>query len=595
MPDAPSDDLDAVSPQQIPRPEAERAPPDGPPPTDTLSAPADDTARSSVLVAAGILLSRVAGLGREVAIAGFLGNSISADAFRASMQIPKLLQNLLGEGALSAAFIPVYAGLLAEGRRKDANRVAGAVAGLIAATTALIVLLGTLLARPITALLAPGFSGDKYELTVTLIRITTAGIGFVVLAAWCLGVLNAHRRFFLSYAAPVLWNVAQIAALSLAAGLAWSESGMVEALAWGVLAGGILQFLVQVPAVRRVAPGIRLSVDTKSREVRDVLRRFGPAVLGRGVAQIGAYLDLALASLLAVGAVNSMALAQILYLLPISLFAISVAAAELPELSRTDDDSELTSRLDRSNRRVTFLLAFTSVAYIFGGGALVATLYQRGEFGSDDTMLVWLILAAYSLGLVPLGTSRLLQNGLFARGDTAGPAKIAAIRVVVSAVIGLTLMFQAEQFVIDEAATDVISVVDGTGSIVEDGEVPATGPVDEDTRNDENARLRLGAVGLALGSAFGAWVELALLRRLLRRTLGTSPPLALPMKKVLPATAAAAIAIVALTLLARGLPVLIEGAVVLGGAGVVYIAVARATGVEEASTTVGGVLGRLRR
>ncbi len=548
-----------------------------------------------MLVAAGILLSRLAGLGREMAIAGFLGNGMASDAFRASMQIPKLLQNLLGEGALSAAFIPVYAGLLAEGRRKDANRVAGAVAGLIAATTAVVVLLGTVLARPITAVLALGYSGDRYELTVTLIRITTAGIGFVVLAAWCLGVLNAHRRFFLSYAAPVLWNVAQIVALAIAAGLAWSDTGMVEALAWGVLVGGILQFLIQLPAVRRVAPGIGLSVDTKSRDVRDVLRRFGPAALGRGIAQIGAYLDLILATLLATGAVNSMALAQILYLLPISLFAISVAAAELPELSKTDDDAELTGRLDRSNRRVTFLLAFTTVAYVLGGGALVATLYQRGEFGSEDTMLVWLILAAYSIGLVPLGTSRLLQNGLFARGDTAGPAKIAALRVAVSAIAGLLIMFQAEQFVIAAPATDVVSVVDGTGEIVQDGDIPATGPLDQVTRDDEHARLRLGAVGLALGSAVGAWVELALLRRLLRRTLGTSPPLAAPMKKVLPAAAAAALAVVALTALARELPVLLEGMVVIGGAGAVYMVVARATGVPEASTTFDRVVSRIRR
>ena len=158
-----------------------------------------------------------------------------------------------------------------------------------------------------------------------------------MLSAWCLGILNSHRRFFLSYVAPVLWNAAQIAARGRCR-RCWSTTPSDEtfatALAWGVLVGGVLQLLVQLPAVRQAAGRIRLSLDAGRATVRDVWRRFVAGLLGRGVVQLVAYVDLVLASLLAVGAVAAFTYAQVLYVLPISLFGMSVAAAELPELSR---------------------------------------------------------------------------------------------------------------------------------------------------------------------------------------------------------------------------------------------------------------------
>src|SRR4051812_42607331 len=162
----------------------------------------------AALVAAGILLSRVLGLLRESLKARYLGatSGIAADAFNAAFRIPNLLQNLFGEGALSASFIPVYAKLLAQGDAEEADRVAGAVAGLLALVTATVVLFGVLLTPALLFLIAPGFTGEKRQLTITLTRILFPGAGLFVLSAWCLGVLNSHRKFFLSYAAPVVWN-----------------------------------------------------------------------------------------------------------------------------------------------------------------------------------------------------------------------------------------------------------------------------------------------------------------------------------------------------------------------------------------------------
>jgi putative peptidoglycan lipid II flippase len=552
----------------------------------TIDGARDDTTRSSVLAAAGILLSRFAGLAREIALAVYLGNrGVAITAFRAALQIPKLLQNLLGEGALSAAFIPVYSSMLAEGRTKDAGRMAGAVAGLIATVTAALVLIGVLLARPIAALLAPGFSGDVYELTVDLIRIVIPGIGFVVLSAWCLGVLNAHRRFFLSYASPVVWNLAQVAIL-LATGFAnWSVDGIATAAAWGVLIGGVLQFLVQLPFVLRIAPELRFGISTSEPGVNKVLRRFGPAALGRGVVQIGAYLDLVLASFLALGAVGAIALAQMLYVLPISLFAISVAAAELPELSRTTDDSKLVGRLSGGLSRISFFLVFLSLLYIVSGETIVGGLFQHGSrFTADDTMLVWLVLAAYSIGMVSTGSSRLLQNGLFSRGDTAGPAALAGVRVALAASLGLLLMLQLDQF----------AIIDGGITLV--GDLPSWSPLPENIREAEGAPPRLGAVGLAFGSGVAAWIELWLLDRRLRHKTGSSAhPLAAASSLIVPGLVSALV-LVAVTVAASSdaVPPMIAALGIILTGGATYVAVARWRGVPEASVSLSGLLSRLR-
>lgn len=548
---------------------------------DAPDGPLADTARSATMVAAGILLSRLAGLVREMTMAAFLATTPAADAFRAAFRIPNLLQNLLGEGALSAAFIPVYAKLLAEGRRDEASKVAGAIGGLLAATTGVVVVVVVVAAEPITALLAPGFTGATYDLTVQLVRIMTAGVGMLVLSAWCLGILNTHRRFFLAYAAPVVWNATQVAVLVTVGLRGWSEASLAEALAWGVLVGGVLQFLIQLPAVMRLEPGLRPSLQASLPDVRTVLRRFGPAVLGRGVVQVLAYIDLVLASLLASGAVAALGYAQILYLLPISLFAMSISAAELPELSRSDDDLGQVERLDVGLRRILFFIVFTVVAYLLAGRLIVEALFQRRLFDADDTLLVWLVLCGFSVGLVAVTSSRLLQNALFARGDTKGPAWISAVRVALAAVLGVVLMFQFDQFAVIDA------------HIVQLGDLPAAlRPLPDAVRND--GVVRLGAVGLSLAAGLTSWVELALLRARVRRTLGASPALAAPLARLAPAALSAAVVLVGTPLVTDWLPGVIQALVTVGAGGLAYVAVAQVTGVAEARTALASLVRRTR-
>ena len=179
----------------------------------TAKSPPSSSKRFAFLVAAGILLSRIAGLIRDRVFAHYFGNSDAADVFKAALRIPNFLQNLFGEGVLSASFIPVYANLLARDDKEEARKTAGAVAALLTLSTSMLVLLGVLAAPWLIEAIAPGFHGEKRELTVLLVRILFPGAGLLVASAWCLGVLNSHRKFFISYTAPVLWNLAMIAGM----------------------------------------------------------------------------------------------------------------------------------------------------------------------------------------------------------------------------------------------------------------------------------------------------------------------------------------------------------------------------------------------
>ncbi|MDG1878172.1 MAG: murein biosynthesis integral membrane protein MurJ, partial [Acidimicrobiales bacterium] len=385
--------------------------------------------RGATLVGAGIFASRIAGLAREMVAGRVIGINGAADALAAAMRIPNLLQNLLGEGVLSASFVPVYSELLDADDEREASRVAGAVGAALMVVTGLSVLAIVLAARPLTRLLAWGLTDTSFELAVDLTRITAVGIGFMVMSAWCLGILNSHRNFFLPYVAPVIWNVAQIAALLLAWQGGWDIADATRAAAIGVAVGGVLQLLVQLPTTMTLARGVRLALDSNNPHVRDVRRRFGPAVLGRGAVQISAYIDLLLASFLAAGALSALFKAQILYILPVSLFAMSVAAAELPELSRlVHDPAQIAQRTNAALRRIAFWMLASSLVLIAAGEPIVALLFEGGAFTSADTSLVWLILVFYGLGLPAIGLSRMLQNAAYAMGDTAGPARLAALR-----------------------------------------------------------------------------------------------------------------------------------------------------------------------
>jgi putative peptidoglycan lipid II flippase len=446
------------------------------------------TGAAAALVGAGILASRLVGVVRQSLMARYLGatTGIAADAFMAAFKIPNLLQNLFGEGALSASFIPVYTNLLARDERDEAGRVAGAVAAILALVTSVLVVIGVLLAPYLIPLIAPGFTGAKRDLTIALTRILFPGAGIFVLGAWCLGVLNSHRRFFLSYAAPVLWNAAMIGAL-LGFGGHQDRISLAVTLGWASVVGAALQFLVQLPTVVRLVPGLRLSFDYQRGNVRRVLANFTPVFFSRGIVQVSAYVDQLLASLLPQGMVALLGYAVTIYTLPVSLFGMSISAAELPEMSSVvGSESEvaalLRQRLNAGLRRIAFFVIPSAAAFLALGDVIARALFQSGRFTDTDTTFTWGILAGSAVGLVASTLGRLYSSTYYALHDTRTPLRFALVRVLLTTALGYAFAIP----------------------------LPRLLGVDP----------RWGAAGLTASAGIAGWIEFLLLRSRLNRRIG---------------------------------------------------------------------------
>ena len=489
-------------------------------------------------------MTRVLGYVRERVFAHYFGNdSVPADAFRAALRIPNTLRSLLGEGTLSASFIPVYAALNERRDKAAARSLAGAILGLLLLASGALALLGIALAPAITTLIAKGFDEPRRHLTITLVRILFPMTGLMVVSAWCLGILNTHRRFFLPYAAPALWNVAGIAAM-LAAGTWFANRALPLdlqlhrlslALAWGTVAGSLLQIAVQLPACWRLLQGIPLRLSTAPEGVSNVLVAWLPLLVGAGVAQLSGLIDTLLGSFTGPGGVSALGYAQLIQVLPISLFGVSVTAVSLPELSRDASaagggpaapNEQLRVRIAVGFRRIVFFVVPSSIAFLALSREIVAALYQTGRFTAEATALVAGVLAAYGVGLVGQATVKLFASGFYAMRDTRTPVKIAAFSLVVST--GLAWLFMRW----------------------------------------------LGAPGIALGSSIGAFVNTALHLRDLSGRLGSvlrgTDWRAFGITLVAGAVAGAAA--VGAARLTGGVAPVPRGVVVLGIFGVVYAA-----------------------
>jgi len=487
-------------------------------------------------VAAGILVTRILGYVRERVFAYYFGNSGAADAFRAALRIPNAIRNLLGEGTLSGSFIPVYAALNEREDKGAARALAGAVLGLLLLATAALALLGIAFAPTITTVVAQGFDAPRRELTTVLVRILFPMTGLMVVSAWCLGVLNTHRRFFLPYAAPALWNVAGIVAM-IAAGtwLAGRHLPLTDqlyrlalALAWGTVAGSLLQIVVQLPACWRLLRGIAVRFSTAPEGVRPVLLAWAPLVVGAGVAQLSGLVDTFLGSFTGEGGLSSLAYAQLIQVLPISLFGASVAAASLPELAReavgAQPNDQLRPRIAVGFRRIAFFVVPSAFAFAALGPAIVGALFQTGRFDADDTALVGGVLAAYGAALLGQATAKLFASGFYALRDTRTPVWIGILSLVVSGLASWLLM------------------------------------------------RRLGPAGIALGSAAGGTLNMVLqlrgLDRRIGRVLGSADWRALAL--VVSVAVVATVLGVGVEHLATAWRPVPRGAVVLGAFGLTY-------------------------
>lgn len=510
------------------------------------------TGRSAFFVGAGILISRIVGLIRQRVFAHYFGTSAAGDAFSAAFRIPNFLQNIFGEGALSASFIPVYAKLLAQQDEEEADHVASAVLGLLALITSVIVVIGVLTTPYLIDAIAPGFKGETRALTIRLVKILFPGAGLLVLSAWCLGVLNSHHRFFISYTAPVFWNLAIIGSLILFGGRV-GQFPLAEATAWGSVIGSALQFAIQLPHVLRLVGRLRPALDLASAHVKTVVANFFPVFMSRGVVQISAFVDAILASFLPEGAVVALTYAQSLYTLPVSLFGMSVSAAELPAMSRALGGTkqvaeELRHRLNEGLRRIAFFIVPSSVAFLALGDVIAAVLYQTGQFKHEAAIYVWGILAGSTIGLLASTLGRLYASTYYALQDTRTPLRYAIVRVTLTTILGYVFAIPGPPLLGLDA--------------------------------------KWGVAGLTASAGVAGWIEFALLRRTLNRRIGhTGLAFSFVTKLWFGALLGAGLAWGVKLLLGPVHP-LPQAFIVLGSYGVIYFGVTSAFGIPEAQLVI---------
>lgn len=444
----------------------------------------------SSTVAVGILFSRIAGFLRESVIAHYFGGvSIYADALRSAIRIPNLLSNLFGEGVLSAAFVTVYAKLRAQGEDKEAEHLAEAVFGVLGLVCAVLVLIGVSATPLFIDAIVPGFDGERRILAIQLVRILFPATGTLVMSAWCLGVLNSHRKFLLSYVAPVALSLAVIV-VTVMAGQSTTGAALLKDVAWGWVLGAVLQFSVQLPTVLQLLPGFRPRLETQSTHVRTVLKNFGPVFLSRGVVQISGYIDTMIASSMALGSLSILTCGQFISILPISLFSMSVAAAELPALSSaTGSEDEIATylqkRLTSGLRRIAFFIIPSAVAFLLLGDVIAAAIYQSGKFHRSDVELVWAVLAGSAVGLLATSLGRLYSSTFYALLDPKTPLRFAMIRVVLTGVLGVIAALWLPHWL-------------GLGQ-------------------------KWGVAGLTASAGASGWIEFALLRHALTERIGKTP------------------------------------------------------------------------
>jgi len=432
--------------------------------------------RSIATVGGYTMASRVLGFVRDVLSAAYLGAGPIADAFFVAFKLPNFFRRLFAEGAFNSAFVPLFAGTIATQGRAAARAFAEDALAVLLAVLLAFTVLAELFMPAVIAVLAPGFVGDpeKYRLAVEFTRITFPYLLLISLVSLQGGVLNSLDRFAAVAATPILLNLTLIAAL-LALTPVLRSAG--HALAWGVAAAGITQFLWLVWACHRAGMALALPWPRLTPEVRRLLRLMLPAALGSGVVQVNLMVDVILASLLPTGAVSYLYYADRIYELPLAVIGIAISTALLPLLARQVRTGDSARAIETQNRGLEAALLLTlpaAAALLVIAHPIIAVLFERGRFGAEEVWRTGAAVAAYGFGLPAFVLIKVLVPGLYARQDTATPVKIAVACVIVNTAAALALMYP----------------------------LSAHG---------------LGHVGIALATGLSGWLNAGLLARVLRR------------------------------------------------------------------------------
>ncbi len=387
--------------------------------------------------------SRVLGFVRDMITALFLGAGPGADAFFVAFRIPNLLRRLFAEGALSAAFIPIYCETIQKKGHAEAARLAAITFTFAAIALAVITLLGMAFSPFIVSVIAPGFAGDpsKLALTVSLNRIMFPYIFFISLVALASGALNSLGHFGAPAAAPNILNLCMIGSVLIFSGN--SGTPAYYALAWGVVVSGVLQLALQIPFLRSHDVTLRPSLNFRHPELRRIGRLFVPAAFSGAVYQINVLLGTVLASLLPVGGVSWLYYADRVVELPLGVFAIALGTAVLPSMSRQAGAGDLAG-LSRSTAFALRLIAFftipASIALVILRVPIIAVLFQRGLFTFRDTLATATALLGYTVGLWAFSGLKVITQAFFSLKDTKTPLWVAIISVTVNVTAGVLML-----------------------------------------------------------------------------------------------------------------------------------------------------------
>src|SRR5271156_2205533 len=398
--------------------------------------------RSVATVGSYTLLSRVMGFVRDILTAALLGAGPVADAFFVAQRLPNLFRSLFAEGAFSAAFVPLFAGAIAEHGKEAARAFAEDTLAVLLAALLAFVLLGEIFMPVVMRLIAPGFGDDpdKFALAVALARITFPYLLFIALVALQGGVLNSVDRFAAAAATPILLNLFLIAALLMMDRCGWHDG---RALAWAVTGAGLAQFLWLLSSCARAGLALRLPVPRLTPGVRRTLAVMAPGTLGAGVTQLNLLISTALASMLPGGSVSYLYYADRLNQLPLGVVGIAVATAILPPLSRQVSGGDEIGAIETQNRGLELALLLTlpaATALAILALPILATLFQRGAFGPTEAAATASALIAYAVGLPAFVLVKVLAPAFFARHDTATPVKVAIVSLVTNLLLTLILM-----------------------------------------------------------------------------------------------------------------------------------------------------------
>jgi putative peptidoglycan lipid II flippase len=390
--------------------------------------------RNVLTVGGWTMASRVLGFARDMLIAALIGAGPIADAYFVAQKLPNLFRRLFGEGAFNAAFVPAFSGMLAAEGIPPAHRFAEETFAVMAFWLAVLTIAGEIFMPQLMAVLAPGFAAipAKFDLAVSLSRITFPYLLLICLAALVSGVLNGLDRFTAASASYLLFNVFSIACMLW---LTPYVPTVGHALSWGVSAAGVAQLALLLVAVRRAGVPLRMPRPRLTPQVRLLLRRMAPGLVGAGVTQLNLAVDVIIASLLPPGTVSLLYYADRVQQLPLGVIGTAVGTALLPLLSRQVRAGEGAASLVTLNRAIEYALLLTlpaAVALLVSAEPVMAVLFGRGAFDPENVRLSAQSLAAYAVGLPAFVLVKAVAPAFFARGDMATPVKIGVAAVALN-------------------------------------------------------------------------------------------------------------------------------------------------------------------